>query len=158
MTMKVLDDELWQLIKPILPKHKTPSRKGGRPPISDRAVLKGILFVLKTGIPWEYLPKEMRCGSGMTCWRRLRDWKRQGVWKRLHQLLLDKLQSLGKIDWSRAVIDSASVRAMQRGKKRDPAPWTAVNTGRNTTSSWTPKAACPWPSRSREPTVMTSRN
>ena len=153
MTMEVLDERLWQMIKPLLPKHKAPSRKGGRPPLSDRAALKGILFVLKTGIPWEYLPKEMRCGSGMTCWRRLRDWKKAGVWDRLHKLLLRKLQEAGKIDWSRAVIDSTSVRAMHRGKKRDRVPWTAVNTGRNTICLSTEKDACPWRSRLRRPTV-----
>jgi transposase len=158
MTMKVLDDELWRLIKPILPRRKSPGRKGGRPPLSDRAVLKGILFVLKTGIPWEYLPKEMRCGSGMTCWRRLRDWKKRGVWKSLHRLLLEKLQAAHKIDWSRAVIDSASVRAMQRGKKRDRVPWTAANTARNTTCWSMARGAFPWPSRSRGPIAMTSRS
>jgi transposase len=153
MAMEVLDEKLWQIIKPILPKHKSPSRKGGRPPISDRSVLKGILFVLKTGIPWEYLPREMRCGSGMTCWRRLRDWKEQGVWKRLHRLLLKKLQAAHKIDWSRAVIDSASVRAMHRGKKRDRVPWTAVNTGRNTICLSMAKDVFPWLHRSRQPTA-----
>jgi transposase len=116
MTMDVLDERLCQLIKPLLPKHRSPGCKGGRPPLSDRAALKGILFVLKTGIPREYLPKEMRCGSGMTCWRRLRDWKKAGVWDRLHKVLLRNLQKADKIDWSRAVIDSASVRAMHRGK------------------------------------------
>jgi transposase len=42
--------------------------------VPDGAALTGILFVLKTGIPWKYLPAEMGCRSGMTCWRRLRGW------------------------------------------------------------------------------------
>ena len=54
----------------------------------------GILFVLQTGIPWEYLPQEMGCGSGMTYWRRLREWQEEGVWQRLHGLLLAKLHGL----------------------------------------------------------------
>jgi transposase len=73
--------------------------------------------VLKTGIPWEYLPLEMGCGSGMTCWRRLRDWQRRGVWQRLHELLLNKLREADKIDWSRAVVDSTSVRAVFGGRR-----------------------------------------
>jgi transposase len=54
--------------------------------------LSGILFVLRTGIPSEYLRQEMGCGSGVTCWRRLREWQQAGVWQRLHELLLARLQ------------------------------------------------------------------
>ena len=72
MAKPLLTDELWARIEPLLPER--PARpKGGRPPLPDRATLSGIVFVLKTGIPWEDLPQEMGCGSGMTCWRRLRD-------------------------------------------------------------------------------------
>jgi transposase len=155
MTRPVLDERLWKLIEPLIPKHKPPGRKGGRPRLSDKAALTGILFVLKTGIPWEYLPQEMGCGSGMSCWRRLRDWKKAGVWDHLHRVLLEKLQAAGKIDWSRAVVDSTSVRAMHRGKKRDRVPWTDANTARNTRSWWTPPGGFPWPTRSRRPTAMT---
>ena len=66
MAKELLPDALWARIAP-----EPPKPKGGRPRVSDRAALTGILFVLKTGIPWEYLPAEMGCGSGMTCWRRL---------------------------------------------------------------------------------------
>jgi transposase len=57
---------------------------------------------LKSGIPWRMLPKELGCGSGVTCWRHLRDWQRAGVWSRLHHVLLDELGKAGLIDWSRA--------------------------------------------------------
>src|SRR5256885_10946112 len=96
-------------------------RGRGRPPVDDRAALGGILFVLKTGIPWEYLPREMGCGSGMTCWRRLRDWHRAGVFKRLHRRLLGELRESGRIDFTAAIADSASVRAVHGGKKRERA-------------------------------------
>ncbi len=85
--------------------------------MSDRAALTGIVFVLRSGIPWELLPQELGCGSGMTCWRRLRDWQAAGVWDRLHQELLRRLQAADKLDWSRASVDSASVAA-KRGAKR----------------------------------------
>src|SRR5207249_2012753 len=91
MSKPLVSDELWARVKPLIPKHHAPTEKGGRPPIDDRAALTGILFVLKTGIPWEDLPCEMECGCGMTCWRRLRDWQAAGVWNRLHEVLLAEL-------------------------------------------------------------------
>jgi transposase len=118
MAKPLLSDELWEAIEPLLPPQE-PSPKGGRPQVSHRVAINGILFVLKTGIQWEELPPEMGC-CGMTCWRRLRDLQAAGVWDALHQLLLDALNEAGEIDWSRAVIDSASVRAMGGG--RTPAP------------------------------------
>ena len=110
MSKLFVSDALWTLIAPLLPPER-PKSKGGRPRIADRAVLTGILFVLKSGIPWELLPQELGYGSGMTCWRRLRDWQRAGVWTRLHQALLQCLQDAGQIDWERASLDSASVPA-----------------------------------------------
>jgi transposase len=113
--MRVLvTDELWAIVEPLLPKRRVSEarrRKGGRPRVPDRATLTGILFVLQTGIPWEYLPREMGCGSGVTCWRRLRAWQRRGVWKRLHEVLLERLAAADQIDWGRAVVDSRSVAA-----------------------------------------------
>jgi transposase len=116
MAKALVDDELWALLAPLLPEHKAKPGKRGRPPVDDRAALTGILFVLKSGIPWEMLPVEMGCGSGMTCWRRLRDWQQAGVWKRLHEILLARLQQAEAIDWSRASVDSVFVRA--KGAKK----------------------------------------
>src|SRR6476620_5638451 len=110
MAAALLPNTLWELIEPLLP--LPPSRPtGGRPRMSDRACLTGILFVLRSGIPWQMLPQELGCGSGMTCWRRLRDWQAEGVWDRLHHAILDELGSGGHIDWSRASVDASSVRA-----------------------------------------------
>jgi len=121
MATPLLPDELWELIRPHLPPH---NRRfwGGRPPVDDRKALTGIIFVLKSGIPWELLPQEMDCGSGMTCWRRLRDWQNAGVWDKVKQLLLNHLREADKLDFSRAAVDSASVRAFGGGEKTGPNP------------------------------------
>jgi transposase len=110
MSKPLLSDELWAVIESSLPP-EPPKPKGGRPRLSDRAALTGIIFVLRTGIPWEMLPQELGCGSGMTCWRRLRDWQAAGVWQRIHQTLLERLGERARIDWSRASLDAASVPA-----------------------------------------------
>jgi transposase len=104
-------DEVWAAIQPLLPP-KRPHSKGGRPWIGDRSVLGGIIYVLRAGVPWRLLPaRELGCGSPVTCWRRLRDWQRAGVWQRLHHLLVEELGRQGRLDWSRASLDSVSVRA-----------------------------------------------
>ena len=104
---------MWEAIEPLLLPPEPPRPKGGRPRVPNRAALAGIVFVLKSGIPWEMLPQEMGCGSGSTCWRRLRDWHDEaGVWgRRLHRVLLDRLGEADKIDRERASLDSASVPA-----------------------------------------------
>ena len=108
-------DDLWAVIAPLLPPSR-PRPKGGRPPIPDRAALTGILFVLRTGLPWEYLPQEMGCGSGMSCWRRLRDWQAAGVWAALDRALLERLEGATQLDWRRAALDSASVAAKRMAR------------------------------------------
>src|SRR5260221_11251022 len=103
MAKPLLPDELWEIIEPILPPW-TPSPKGGQPRLDDRKALTGILFVLKTGIPWEDLPQEMGCGCGMTCWRRLRDWQADGTWEKIHEILPDRLRGADKLDLPRGII------------------------------------------------------
>jgi transposase len=90
MTGALVPSGLWHVIEPLLPLTK-PKPQGGRPRLPDRACFRGILFVLRSGIPWEMLPKELGCGSGMTCWRRLRDWQQSGIWQLIHFALLDWL-------------------------------------------------------------------
>src|SRR5688500_9371993 len=118
MAKQLVTDELWTIIEPLLPKEPA-KPQGGRPRVPDRAALTGIIFVLRTGLPWEYLPRELGRGSGMTCWRRLRDWQAAGAWHRVHTKLLDRLGAADKIDWSRAAVDSRSVPA--KGGASSPA-------------------------------------
>lgn len=130
MAKPLLPDELWERIRPLLPP-EPPKPKGGRPRVSDRACLTGILFVLKTGTPWEYLPQELGCGCGMTCWRRLRDWQQDGVWQAIWEMLLNELGLAGQIDLSWAVIDSCSVRAVFGGRKQGRIPRIAASGARS---------------------------
>src|SRR4051812_32460263 len=118
MAKALVSDELWAVVAPLLPPPR-PRPKGGRPPVDDRKVLAGILFVLKSGIPWAMLPQEMGCSSGMTCWRRLRAWQKAGIWERLHRALLDRLGRANAIDWGRCSLDSVSAPA--KGGARSPA-------------------------------------
>src|ERR1700692_2466313 len=134
MSTPLLPDALWNLIQPLLP--PPPRRpKGGRPRLQDRACLTGILFVLRSGIPWEMLPQEMGCGSGMSCWRRLRDWQQAGVWERLNEVMLAMLSAADRIHWSRVIVDSSSIRAVGSGQKQDPIPQIELDPVQNITSS-----------------------
>lgn len=108
---RLVDDDLWELVEPLIPEPPQARGPGGRPRVPDRHVLEGILFVLTTGCRWRDLPTEMGWGSGVTCWRRLRDWHEAGVWDRLHRAILDRLGQQGLIDWSRGCLDGVSVRA-----------------------------------------------
>lgn len=134
MAQVLLDDALWKRLEPLLSKRRSRHRRhAGRPPIPDRAVLTGILFVLRSGIPWRMLPPQMGCGSGVTCWRRLVKWQRAGVWKRLHAALLAELRQRGQLDFARALVDSSSLRALRGGKKLDRTLPIAARPGRSIT-------------------------
>jgi transposase len=108
MARELVDDELWEVVQPLLAVRRRKTHPG-RKRLDDRRVLTGILVVLQSGIRWEMLPQEMGCGSGMTCWRRVRAWQKAGVWRKLHHVLLDKRRCADKLDFSRVVADSSSV-------------------------------------------------
>jgi transposase len=91
---QLVDDRLWELVKPLLP-DRTPQQIG-RPRVSDRTAFMAIVFVLVTGVPWRMVPRQIGC-SGVSAWRRLRERQRAGVWERLHRELLRRLNSEGYI-------------------------------------------------------------
>jgi transposase len=133
MGKPILDDRLWDIIEPLLPPpKKRRKRHPGRKPVEHRKAVSAILFVLKTGLAWELLPQELGWGSGMTAWRRLHAWQKKGVWANVHAALLAHLQQADQIDWSRAIVDSSSVRAVHGGKKRGPTPRIAAKLAAST--------------------------
>src|SRR5215218_9379586 len=135
----LVPDDLWEAVEPFLPK-EPPKPKGGRPRVPARAALAGIVFVLKTGIPWQMLPTELGCGSGSTCWRRLPGalwaWQEAEVWEKVHTRSLNWLGDQSDIDWSRASVDSLSVRAKTRASRRARTRSTGASRAPGTTRSW----------------------
>ncbi|GGW65686.1 hypothetical protein GCM10010381_58510 [Streptomyces xantholiticus] len=115
-----VDDALWAVIEPLLPKVERRLRHPGRKRHPDRLVFQGILFVLHTGITWEHLPQERGFGSGMTC-------------PRLHEVLLAKLRGANALDFSRAAVDGSHIRALKGGPRRDEAPLTGAGRAASTT-------------------------
>jgi len=128
-----IDAALYERLAPLLPKVQ-PSSKGGRPKLDDRQALNGILYVLRTGTAWERLPQKLGFGSGMTCWRRLRDWQSSGVWEKLHLRLLAELRGADQLDFSRFSIDGASV-ASPGGNSQAPIRRTEAKKAANATLS-----------------------
>ena len=102
---KLLKDEHWVLIAPLLPTPKRRRDKRGRPPAPNRACFEGILWVLQTGAAWRFLPEEFPSPS--TCWRRLRWWEELGVWRRAWRTLLGMLDQKGLLQWDEAFLDGS---------------------------------------------------
>ncbi len=147
MAKQIVSDELWAVVESLLPPTRPPGTRG-HPPVPNRVALTGIIFVLKTGIPWEYFPQEMGC-CGMTLWNRLRDWQRAGVWERLHHTLLQHLADAGTIDWRRASADASRIPAKggKKGAPPPPRPGRTPPTGASQgpiTIWWLKAVALPW--------------
>lgn len=136
----LVTDALWELVGPLLPRRRA-QPKGGRPWVDDRAALNGILYVLRSGMPWRMLPTELGYGSGVTCWRRLREWQRRGAWRRLHQAMLERLAAAGQIDWTRASLDSRSLAAKKGEPPSARIRLTRASQAASTTSSSTARAS-----------------
>jgi transposase len=106
----------------------------GRPRVSDRLTLNGVLFVMETGTRWNYVPNRLGFGSRATCWRRLHDWQMAGVWDRLHELLLDELREVGQMTFH--TLPSIPRRGGHwGGRKTGPNPRIVRDRAPSTTSS-----------------------
>ncbi|GAA1224554.1 hypothetical protein GCM10009608_70990 [Pseudonocardia alaniniphila] len=130
----LVPDSPWERVGPLLTagpprRHRFPGRK----PVDDRAALAGIVFVLKTGITWNELPRDLLSCSGVTCWRRVRDWTEAGVWPVLHELLLAELRAAGQLDLDRCSVDASHVHALKGGTTSARPRSTAAIPARNTT-------------------------
>jgi transposase len=110
---KILTDDLWEIIEPMLPKQKAPGTPG-RPKVPNRKAMLGILYVLLNSCAWNAIPKGY--GSGPTCWRRFKEWKRNGVWKRILKVMLERVEPNARL----ALTGSSSVQATKRGALRAP--------------------------------------
>lgn len=126
MARPILTDEKWNQIQHLFPP-PPPRPKGGRKRVDYRRVLTGILFVLRTGIPWHQLPLELGCGSGMTAWRRLRDWQALGLWQRLLEHFVQELGTSGRLAATDVMLDSSLVPAKRGANIPDPTLATAAN-------------------------------
>jgi transposase len=104
MPEPLLSEAQWQKIEPLLPKLER--RRRGRPAKSNRVVLEGILWVLKTGARWRDLPKEIGV-SPSVCWKRLHRWDQQGVWLRIWRAFLSELDQGGRLDWQESFLDGS---------------------------------------------------
>src|SRR6266700_1833021 len=101
---RLLTDAQWEKIRPLLPRPGS-RRRGGRPRASDRKVLEGILWILRSGARWQDLPEEFP--SPATCWRRLRDWEEQGVWLNIWRAFLAELNERKQLQWSESFLDGS---------------------------------------------------
>ena len=107
-TPRVLTEEQWARLEPHLPKHP-PAPKGGRPWVSDRECLEGILWLLRTGSRWRDIPVDLPSGS--TCWRRLQEWAGEGILEAIHTLLIEELDERAALDFSELLTDATFIRA-----------------------------------------------
>ena len=112
----LVPDDLWVIVQPLLPPPPRPQWGGRRRTIPDRNCFAAIVYMARTSTPWRLLPaQQLGCGSSATCWRRLTEWANAGVFDQLHLQVLDRLGERGQLDWSRAAVDTMSVRAKRGG-------------------------------------------
>ncbi|MGW6216349.1 transposase [Streptomyces sp. NPDC055109] len=132
MPAELVPDDLWERVAPLLPaRPPRRPRYPGRLPADDRAVLRGIVYVLCKSVSWRDVPAEQVGCSGVTAWRRLRDWTEAGVWPQLHEVLLWEL-------FRRVVPETVVVRPQGGGRRRagDRACLTAIVSVATSGCSW----------------------
>ncbi|WP_437076547.1 IS5 family transposase [Streptomyces sp. enrichment culture] len=110
LSQRLVPDELWSLVAPLLPPFASRPQGGGTAPVDERAVFTAVVYVLTSGCAWRHLPETFGV-SPATAHRRFSAWTRDGLWRRLHQAVLDELGARGEVDWTSAIVDAASVRA-----------------------------------------------
>ncbi|MGH3010188.1 MAG: transposase [Gaiellaceae bacterium] len=106
-----LDDRVWEQLEPLLVDPPRRRCNMGRKRYPPRVCLQGILYLLYTGMRYVDLPRELGFPSGETCRRRLHEWMGRGVWPQALAILVAELDRLGRLDWSRVVVDASIVDA-----------------------------------------------
>lgn len=133
MAQRLVSDEFWARVEPVIPRVERRFRHPGRKRVDDRCCLEAIMFVLKTGCQWAMVPASETGCSGKTAWRRMDEWDRAGVWDRLHESLLAEVNANDQIDWSTGVIDASTVRAVFGGSSLARTPQIARRRASRTT-------------------------
>ena len=110
LSLRLVPDELWELVQPHLPKFRPRPQGGGTAPLPDRQVFTAIVYVPASGCARRDLPPSFGVPF-QTAHRRFTRWTRAGLWPRLHRAVPDELGSQGLVDWSRAIADAACGRA-----------------------------------------------
>jgi len=99
-----LTEEQWAIVAPLLPRRERRQGRRGRPWQDARAVLNGVLWILRTGAPWADLPE--RYPPYQTCHRRFQQWVRAGTWDRVLRALAADLAERGGFDLREGFIDA----------------------------------------------------
>jgi transposase len=110
LSKRLVPDELWELVAPLLPSFAARPQGGGAAPRDERAVFTAVVYVLTSGCAWRHLPPTFGTSSA-TAHRRFTVWTEVGLWRRLHRAVLDELGVRGEVDWTSGIVDAASVRA-----------------------------------------------
>jgi len=143
----LVPDQLWAIVQPLLP--PPPAVRRPTPVIPDRACFAAIIYLARTSTPWRLLPaRELGCGSPATAWRRLDEWANAGVFDQLHLDVLDRLGEQGRLDWTRASVDSGERARQARGIMLAQIPSIAASADPSSTWSATGRD-CPLPRRHR---------
>lgn len=122
-----VSDALWERIDLVLPIYKT-SCKGGRPRLSLRNVVNGILYVLQTGCQWKAMPREFGSGSAIHAY--FQEWVKLRVFEELWRLALEEYDGLKGIDWKWQSLDGAMNKSPLGGEKNREKPHRSWQAGR----------------------------
>ena len=108
MKQRDLTNEQWARLKPLLPPQKP---KTGKPNIDHRRIINGILWLLRTGAPWDDLPR--RYGKRGTVSSRYYRWRQAGIWDRIFAEVQAQANAGNNLDWTLHFVDSTVIRAHQ---------------------------------------------
>lgn len=119
LSIRLVPDELWEIVGPLIPEFAPRRQGGGTAPVDDRTVFTAIVYVLTSGCAWRHLPAEFGV-SVPTAHRRFTAWTGAGLWPRLHRAVLAEPGASGQVGWVSAIVEAAVARSEVRGPDRPP--------------------------------------